>query len=102
MKKERKTDTVINVSDKHCGEAQDFSLCLTELEKEVLKIFVYKNCNLSAVARKLNYSTTAIYHFFYKIRDKTGYNPLNFIDLVLLLNKLGYDFVKLHSEGGGY
>lgn len=67
-------------------------------ELKLLKLFIYKNCNVAALSRHMHYTSPVVYLRFSKIKKRTGFDPLNFIDLVLLLNYNNVDFATLNEE----
>ena len=59
-----------------------------KLDKDNYKILlVFADCNMSvrATAKKVYLSGTAVYTRFRRIKEKTGLDPLEFWDLVHLL-----------------
>lgn len=59
---------------------------MTDKEKEIIKTLADCNMNVHKTARVMNYHRNTIIYHLLKIKNKTGLEPLNFYDLVKLLN----------------
>lgn len=58
---------------------------MTEQEAEIILTYADCDMNMLNTGRILNYNHTSILYRLNKIRDKTGYDPRVFYDLVVLV-----------------
>ena len=62
---------------------------LTDLQKEVITTYAECGMNMSRTALRLYMHVTTINGYLGRIRENTGLNPKNLLDLVKLLQQIG-------------
>lgn len=62
---------------------------MTETNKEVIKALADNNMNVTATGRATYRDTKSIWRHIYRVREKTGLDPLKFWDLIELLKICG-------------
>lgn len=59
---------------------------MTQQQSKIVKTLAYCNMNVQATANFMNYHRNTIIYHLQKIKKETGLDPMNFHDLVKLLN----------------
>lgn len=59
---------------------------MTEQELKIINTLADCNMNVQKTANKLNYHRNTIVYHLEKIKEETGHDPMNFYDLVELVN----------------
>ena len=58
---------------------------LSEKEKEILLEFAKNDMRISPTAKNLFFNRNSVYYYLRKVKNKTGFDPLCFYDLVKLV-----------------
>lgn len=59
---------------------------MTEQQTKIVKMLADCNMNIQAVANFMNYHRNTIIYHLQKVEKETGLDPMNFYDLVKLLD----------------